>query len=273
MYFDSLIRELKLGNFSQRTAKTYLYYNQDLLRHSDKSPEKIGVEDIKTYIAYLLEDRKVSAATARLALHALKFYYCRVRARNFHLALRLPKKELKLPIVLSRAEVGRLLEAVANPKHRLLLGLMYSAGLRVSEAVQLRVQDIDFDRHIVWVRQGKGGKDRQSLLANALAATLRPWVANQSSDSYIFAGQRARTHLTTRSAEKVFQAACRRAGISKAASCHSLRHSFATHLLEQGTDIRYIQQLLGHQRLTTTQMYTKVSSHALATIQSPLDSV
>jgi site-specific recombinase XerD len=229
--------------------------------------------DIKAYINYLLNKRQVSAVTARLALSAIKFYYLKVQKRRFNYLFKnnMPKKPKRLPVVLSKDEVVRLLNVVYNPRHKLILSLMYSAGLRVSEVVKLKVEDVDFGNKILWVREGKGKKDRQTIISEKLILTLQSLVLQKELGQYLFSGQSLGSHLSTRSAEKIFQKALADSGIKKQATCHSLRHSFATHLLEAGTDIRYIQALLGHKSLMTTQIYTKVSNKFLSQIKSPLD--
>jgi len=274
MFFDALEKELKIHNFSQKTVKTYLYFNQDLLKFCQKEPAAVKESDIKAYLNHLLEQGK-SGATARLALNSLKFYYFRIRKRRFNYlsGSNLPKKPKRLPVVLSKEEVARLLGSVSNPKHKLILALMYSAGLRVGEVVKLKTEDIDFDNKIIWVRQGKGKKDRRSVISEKLLDVLKHLVNVKKVGQYLFSGQKPARHLSTRSAEKIFQKALKNANIKKSAACHSLRHSFATHLLENGTDIRYIQTLLGHQSLETTQIYTKVSNKFLSQIESPLDNL
>jgi site-specific recombinase XerD len=271
MFFDCLKKELEIRNFSPKTVKAYLYYNVDLVKYCQKDPTAIKEQDIKDYLWYLLEERKVSGSTARLAINAIKFYYRQVKKRRFSFYYRLPKAEKKLPVVLSKQEVARLLEQPKNIKHRLILSLMYGAGLRISEAVSLRVADFDFDHAAIWVRQGKGAKDRQTILPKKLIGQLNEYSAGKGSSDYIFVGQRPGCHLTSRSAEAIFARALAEAGINKEATCHSLRHSFATHLLKNGTDIRYIQELLGHQSLSTTQRYTKVDDTELRMISSPFD--
>ncbi|MFA6215190.1 MAG: site-specific tyrosine recombinase/integron integrase [Patescibacteria group bacterium] len=273
MFFDSLENELKIRNFSPQTIKAYLYYNRDLVKFCQKDPRAVKESDIKQYVQYLFEKRKVSSATARLALNALKFYYVNIQKRRFGYLMfsALPKRPSRLPVVLSRDEVSKLLNSAINPKHHLILALMYSAGLRVGEVVKLKTEDIDLADKIIWVRQGKGGKDRQSLFSDKLFEALNELVGQKNVGEYLFCGQKPKSHLTTRSAEKIFQKALKSANIKKPASCHSLRHSFATHLLENGTDIRYIQQLLGHRSLVTTQIYTRVSGKIIKAINSPFD--
>ena len=273
MFFDLLKNELKIRSFSPRTVEAYLYYNQDLLNFCQKGPTEIRESDIKRYIQYLLGERKVANATARLALNAIKFYYLKVKKRRFNylFAINLPKRPRRLPVVLSKLEVRKLLSVVKNAKHKLILALMYSAGLRVSEVVKLKAEDIDLENKIVWVRQGKGRKDRQSIISEKLVCVLGKLIKNKTVGQYLFPGQKLNTHLSSRSVEKIFSRALNSADIKKRATCHSLRHSFATHLLEDGTDIRYIQQLLGHKHLETTQIYTRVSNQRLKEIKSPLD--
>jgi len=273
MFFDSLKKELELRNFSPKTIKIYLYYNQNLVDYWGKDPRSVNESDIKDYVNYLLNERAVSAATARLALNALKYYYVNIQKRRFNYlsGLHLPHRPQRLPVVLSKPEVVRLIGSVKNAKHKLILALMYSAGLRVGEVVKLKVEDLDLDSRILWVRQGKGRKDRQTMIPDKLIFVLNKLIKNKPVGQYLFTGQKSLSHLSTRSVEKVFSRALNSANIKKQATCHSLRHSFATHLLEAGTDIRYIQELLGHRRLETTQIYTKVYSNNLSRIKSPFD--
>jgi len=272
MFFDALKKELKILNFSPKTIKIYLYYNKDLLNFCQKDPRMVREADIKDYIEYLFDKRRVSGSTARLAVNALKFYYSRIQKRKFNFLLgnKMPKKPKRLPVVLSKPEINRLLNVVVNSKYKLILALMYSAGLRVSEVVKLKAEDFDFDNKILWIRQGKGKKDRQTIISNKLISILRQLINKLEIGEYLFAGQKFKNCLSARSVEKVFSQSLVVAGIKKQATCHSLRHSFATHLLENGTDIRYIQKLLGHQSLKTTQIYTAVTTQALSEINSPL---
>ncbi len=265
----SLKRELEIRNFSPKTVQAYLYYNTDLIRHCQKNPASISESDIKDYLWNLLDNRKVSASTARLAFNAIKFYYRQVKKRRFYFNFRLPKGESKLPVVLSKEEVRKLLNLTNNKKYRLILALMYSAGLRVSEVVKLKAEDIDFGNNILWVRQGKGNKDRQTIISEKLVFDLKNLVFQKNKGQYLFSNQKLVGHLSVRSVESIFQKSLLDSGIKKQATCHSLRHSFATHLLEDGVDIRYIQTLLGHKSLITTQIYTKVTNKFLNQIKSP----
>jgi integrase/recombinase XerD len=266
----NLERELKIRGFSPRTVKSYLLYNKLFLQYSRKSPKFITNEDIRQYLLNL-KDKNCANSTLNVALNALKFYYRQVLKRKFFFDIRGAKKSDYLPVVLSKEEIGRMLAKTTNPKHNFLISLIYSAGLRVSEAVTIKMCDFDLDRRMILVRQGKGGKDRSTILSQKLIPTLKKQFALKKPGDYLFTGAGGNGHLAAMSAEKIVKKVAESAGISKKVTCHSLRHSFATHLLEAGTSIRYIQELLGHKRLETTQIYTKVANNNLQGIKSPLD--
>jgi site-specific recombinase XerD len=218
---------------------------------------------------YLLQNYENgwSSQTLNVHLNAIKHFYKEMFRVN--LELKFAKRSAKLPVVLAREEVEQMLAATPNIKHRLLIALSYGAGLRVSEAINLRTADLDFFRKIIMVRQGKGQKDRQTLFPEKLEDDLRNLVAGKKGDEFVFDSNRG-GKLTTRSAQKIFSNALVKAKIGKAATFHSLRHSFATHLLENGIDVRYVQELLGHSNIRTTQIYTQVSTKSLRNIRSPL---
>ena len=267
----NLERELKIRGFSRKTIKAYLYYNIKFLNFARKSPKEIANEDVKRYLEYLA-DRQVSNATLNLAINALKFYYTQVLKRKFFFDIKHPKKEKRLPVVLTKNEIRRMLEAIKNLKHKLLMEIIYASGLRVSEVIKLKINDIDSEEGIIRVNLGKGKKDRQTILSKRAIEDLKNFLeTRKDNNQYLFAGAQNEGHLSTRSAQKIVLQAAKSAGIKKDVSCHSLRHSFATHLLEKGVDIRYIQKLLGHKRLETTQIYTRVSTQKLKEIGSPLD--
>jgi integrase/recombinase XerD len=184
-----------------------------------------------------------------------------------------PKKERKLPDVLSQEEVFRILEALDNQKHKAILFLVYSAGLRVGEVVRLRIQDIDSKRMLIHIIQGKGLKDRYTVLSQACLEQLRLYAKQYHPETWLFPGPKYGSHLTERTVEKIFDNACCKAKIKKDVSVHVMRHSFATHLLEGGTDLRYIQELLGHSSSKTTEIHTHVTEKSMMKIQSPLDSM
>ncbi len=263
----TLYMELRIRGYSERTIKSYIYHNQKFLEFIKKSPRKVTTTDIKNYIGYLT-NKDLSSSQIRLIIAALRFYYSNILHRKFFKYIKNPKRSQKLPIVLSKEEVRKMIEATKNPKHKLLIQLMYGCGLRVSEVVKLRISDIDIDRGVLTIRSGKGNKDRQLPIPKSLIDTLRNSISIRK---YFFEGRDG--HLTQKSAQNIVKDASKKAEILKNVSCHTLRHSFATHLLESGTDIRYIQELLGHSKLQTTQIYTKVSRSSLEKIKSPLDNL
>jgi site-specific recombinase XerD len=271
---EHLRRELRIRGYSPRTSKVYLAHLRGFLRHLDARAEGATDEDIRRYLLHLVEEKRVSRAYLNQAVSAIKFFYRHVlRSPRTVDSIPRPRSERKLPAVLSRAEVMRLLNAPENVKHRVILLLTYSAGLRVGEVVRLRVEDIESDRGLIRVRGGKGRKDRVTTLSPAVLGTLRLyWRAYRPRD-WLFPGQRPDRHLTVRSVQNVLSRALERAGIDRRVTMHTLRHSFATHLLEDGTDLRYVQELLGHSRPETTMIYTHVTQKDLARIRSPLDNI
>lgn len=261
-------REMKLRNFSSRTIKSYLGAIRAYLHTKQSDIERPDTEHIKSYLLSKLE-RRESSQTVNVALHAIRYFYQEVLKQHFRIDIRYAKTEQRLPVVLSKEEIVRMIEATKNSKHKLLLSLAYGAGLRVNEAVHLRARDIDCDQLLLTVRQGKGSKDRVTVLPASLVPILRQHLLYKQPDDFICESERGGA-LSTRSAQLIFARALRVVGIQKEATFHSLRHSFATHLLENGTDVRYVQELLGHANIRTTQRYTKVTNPALRRIKSPL---
>lgn len=264
-----LKQEMKLRGFSRNTVDSYLYYITDLLRVANKGPKVINSDDIRAYLEKMANDGK-AASTLNSAYSAFKLYFEKILFRRFFVNIPRTKKEKKLPEVLSKDEVKKILGAIQNVKHKLMLGVMYSSGLRVSEVVSLKVGDLDFGSKLLRIKHAKGSKDRNSILSEKVSTVLLKFVSHKKANDYVFESERG-GRLTERTVQNVFYEALEKSGIPKNASCHSLRHSFATHLLENGTDIRYIQELLGHARLETTQIYTKVCNNNLQKIKSPLD--
>jgi len=218
-----------------------------------------------------LKNKDSANATINVAINAFKFYYTQILHRKFFVNKKLfrTKKAQKLPSVLTKNEVKQVLVQIQNVKYKLILGLMYSSGLRISEVVNVKVEDFDFENKLLRVQEGKGKKDRNTILSEKMVDVLQKYIKNKKVGDYAFKSQRG-GKLTKRSVQKFFSDALKKSKIKKTASCHSLRHSFATHLLEEGTDIRYIQELLGHKNLETTQIYTKVANNNLKDIKSPL---
>ncbi|WP_179033038.1 tyrosine-type recombinase/integrase [Paenibacillus kribbensis] len=240
--------------YSSKTIKAYISQTERFFAGLQGTEASINDATVQKYALALLE-KGLSHAYVNQAISALKFYFRHVLKQLKSTAYVRPKKESKLLDVLSLNEVMRLLEAVKNPKHRAILYLTYTSGLRVSEVVRLRPKDCDRERKVLKVRQGKGRKDRQTLLSEAAFAVVEQYIGVKQPEGWLFPGQREGRHLTERLAQKVFEKALAEAGICKQASIHSLRHSFATHLLENGIDLRYIQELLGHQSVRTTERY------------------
>lgn len=265
-----LRQEMKLRGFSSKTVKTYLYYIEECLRFCEgKSPKKITGGDIRAYLEWLADSNK-SASTLNTAYSALQFYFEHILHRKFFATIPRAKKEKRLPTVLSKSEVRSLINGINNKKHRTIVELLYGSGLRVGEVVRIKMKHIDLDRMQLHVVQAKGAKDRYTILPESLIDVLDKQTQLKVPNDFLFTNGRGGT-LHERSVQKVVSEAARSAEISKHITAHTLRHSFATHLLEAGTDIRYIQELLGHAKLATTQIYTHVARSNLADIASPLD--
>ncbi|SDK10969.1 site-specific tyrosine recombinase/integron integrase [Natronincola ferrireducens] len=269
---EELEKCLILKGYSPKTKKAYIGHVRRFLEIINKKPEVLTKEDVEKYICYLLKEQKTSHAFANQALSAIKFYYQHSLKKDKVLYdLPRPKKEKKLPNILSQREVLSILDSVNNIKHKSILFLIYSAGLRVGEVVRLKVDDIDSDRMLIHVRQGKGRRDRYTILSEVALGMLRKYAMVEKPKGWLFPGGKDNCFLTERSVQKIFATACKKSSIKKDVSVHSLRHSFATHLLESGTDLRYIQELLGHSSSKTTEIYTHVTEANLSKIKSPLD--
>ncbi|WP_410769517.1 site-specific tyrosine recombinase/integron integrase [Fontibacillus sp. BL9] len=259
--------------YSVKTRKAYHGHAERFLRQTTVAVNEVSRDHLDKYLLDLIEAGH-SHSYINQAISALRFLFTDT-LRRYDLPKNWirPKGNKTLPSVLSEQEVLRLLDSLSNPKHRLILTLAYSSGLRVSEVVRLRRQDLDFSRNLIHIRQAKGGKDRYTILSNAVIQLLRTYMMTHAVIDYLFPGANCGSHLSERAAQAVFDQAKRKAGILKKASIHTLRHSFATHLLEGGTDLRHIQELLGHANVKTTQIYTHVSKKDLAHIRSPLDRI
>jgi integrase/recombinase XerD len=267
-YLAAVKTELRLRNYSPRTIQCYLGCLREYFAFPGADTTQAQINNIKTFLLHK-KDRHYSPQTLNLYLNAIKFYYREIVKPPVTLQIRTLKRSQRLPAILSRTEISALRHATANPKHALLLALAYGAGLRVSEVINLRVRDLDWAEKTVTVREGKGKKDRLTLLPSSLQTDLQNHCRGRDPADFVFASERG-GRLTTRCAQKVFTTALKKAKIEKVASFHSLRHSFATHLLENGVDIRYVQELLGHQNIRTTQIYTHLTNPARKNILSPL---
>jgi integrase/recombinase XerD len=273
--FEVLRRELKLRNYSNKTFKAYRSHLLEFTRYiSPKHPRDLNEQDVRDYLLHLIQDRNLTAGTIGQVISAIRFLYVELYKRPFAIAgIPRPSKAQKLPVILSLDEVRRIFASLGNKKHRIMLMLVYSAGLRVGEVVRLKPEDIDKDRMMIHIRGGKGKKDRYTILSQTVLEGLRDYWAAYRPEKWLFEGQKRGKPYTVRSAERVFENGVKKAGVSKCVSIHSLRHAFATHLLEQGTDIRFIQELLGHSRVRTTEIYLHVSKKDLGQIRSPIDAM
>ncbi len=265
--------ELILKGYSYKTMISYLGHIKRFEEFLNITITDISTENIKSYMYYLLHDKETSHSFANQALSSIKFLWKHILHRSDQEIEMLPrpKKEFKLPNVLSKEEVNRILNALQNEKHKTILFLIYSAGLRVGEVVRLQINDIDTNRMLIKIRQGKGRKDRYTLLSEVALKQLKRYYILYKPERWLFPGGKEDSFLTERTVERIFENACAIVKIKSGVSVHSLRHSFATHLLEGGTDLRYIQELLGHSSSKTTEIYTHVSEKKLSNIRSPLD--
>ncbi len=261
---NSLKTELKIRGFSPLTLRNYSFFVNKFLARTGKNALEVNQDDAKLYLSEMFDTK--SKNTISLAAAALRFFYEEILKKDFG-EIKIPKKERKLPEVLTKEEVKMLIENCDNEKSRLMLSMLYSSGLRVSEMVNLKVSDMNFNDNTGWVRKGKGSKDRIFAISPQLTNELKDYLEDRES-TYIFSKEKP---LTTRNIQKIIKATNLRAGIQKRVTPHTLRHSFATHLLENGTDIRVIQALLGHASLNTTQVYTHISSEQIKKVQNPLD--
>jgi integrase/recombinase XerD len=271
---DEMLQKLEVMRYSPRTIAHYKQMMEEFINHHpSKNIDDITEPEIIAYTRYLVKERGISASYQNQAINAIKFYYEKVKggARKFY-QLERPLKEQKLPTVLSVEEVQAMIKATTNLKHKTLIMVCYSAGLRLSELINLRLADVDSHRMQISVKGGKGKKDRYTLLSEKLLPLLREYFKAYRPKEYLFEGAEGNQYSAS-SMQAVVADALRKANITKHASVHTLRHSFATHLLEAGTDLRYIQSLLGHGSSKTTEIYTHVTSKALVGIRSPLDTL
>src|SRR3989339_2259164 len=265
---NQTIIELKLRNYSRQTIKNYTLCLKGFFEFLGVDLTIVNVDKIKKFLL-LKYDKAFSSQTINLYLNAIKFFYRDVVKSSQKIDIKFAKRSKKLPIVLSRQEVGRILEVLSNQKHKLMIALSYGAGLRVSEIVALKIKDLDFENLLIHIKGAKGDKDRITILPDKLKVEIEKFVFGKDKNEYVFGSERG-GNLTTRTAQKIFEKALKLTNINKEATFHSLRHSFATHLLENGTDVRYVQELLGHANIRTTQIYTQVTNPNLKNIKSPL---
>ena len=257
MMIEDLQRYMRVAGYSPRTIEAY-----------SRCVSEIGNKDLMHFLDKLAREGK-SSFTMNQYHAAYKLYVIKILRKSWSVPFPYAKRHKKLPVVLTRAEIKMIIEETKNMKHRLMIALAYGAGLRVSEVIKIQVKDVNIDELTLLIRDAKGGKDRISILPEKLKSNLQNMMTGKIGDLYLFESERG-GRLTTRTAQAVFEKSLKIAGIKKNATFHSLRHSFATHLLENGVDVRYIQQLLGHASISTTQLYTKVTNPQLKNIRSPL---
>ncbi|MCK5475358.1 MAG: tyrosine-type recombinase/integrase [Candidatus Pacebacteria bacterium] len=261
--------ELKLRNYSKRTIKSYLICLSDYFRYIKIIKKDPDIDIIKKYLLEK-QNRGQSGQTINLYLNAIKYFYREVSKSLVKINLKFAKTSKKMPVILSKSEIKKIIDSIKNKKHKLIISLSYGAGLRVSEAVNLKVKDISIEDLTIHIKQAKGKRDRITIFPEKLKTEIVSFVAGKDNNNYLIISDRG-GKLTSRTAQKIFENALKKSGIKKEATFHSLRHSFATHLLENGVDIRYIQELLGHQNIRTTQIYTKVTNPSIKNIKSPLN--
>ncbi|GGC76489.1 tyrosine-type recombinase/integrase [Marinobacter halophilus] len=254
---QTMIQAMCQHGFSPQTQKSYLYVVADLARYYRRSPDQLQVEDLQTYFNYLVQERSLAPASCRLYLHGIRFLYLQVlHWADFDVNLVLPKRPQRIPELLTRQDVARILETIKNPKHRALLSVTYGCGLRVSEAVALQVKNIDGERHLLHVQQGKGGKDRMVPLTGVLLDRLRAYWCLGRPMLWLFPSEMlVGQHLTVTTAQRVYRHAKYRSGVQKCGGIHGLRHAYATHQLEHGVPLNELQKFLGHSDLRTTERY------------------
>ncbi|MBA3440428.1 MAG: tyrosine-type recombinase/integrase [Pyrinomonadaceae bacterium] len=269
-----MIEDMQIRNLSPKTQRNYLDQVAKFAQFFGKSPSLLGPEEIRTYQVYLVQEKQVAWSVLNQAVCALRFFYRITLGKDWAIQrIPAPKTEKKLPVVLSADEVARFFAAIPSLKHRAILMTAYAAGLRVSEVTNLQVADIDSQRMVIRVRQGKGRKDRYVMLSPHLLTLLRTYWKVRRPTSWLFPGRNQGRPISVRMVQIACQQARVEAGLSKQVTVRALRHSFATHLLEAGTDVRTIQILLGHRSLQTTARYMHVSTSTIRAAASPLDAL
>jgi site-specific recombinase XerD len=268
-----MTEDMQVRNLALNTQTCYVQQVSLFARHFDKSPEQLGPDEIRAYQVYLTNEKKLAPGSILIAVAALRFLYkvSLKKAWSFEEVIPAPKKPQKLPVVLSPEEVLHFLSCVRSTKHRAILTTCYAAGLRISEAIRLQPTHIDSQRMVLRVEQGKGQKDRYVMLSPKLLETLRNYWRSIRPKGWLFEGDVTGQPINRSSVELACQKARRLSGIRKPITPHSLRHGFAVHLLESGTDIRTIQLLLGHRSLATTARYLRIATSKVCSTSSPLD--
>lgn len=266
------LEKLEQKRYSPQTIKTYTsYFNQFQSFFKHQKLNDIEIDDINAYILQLIKTKDISASQQNQRINAIKFYYEKVLHREkAYYNIERPRKENKLPDVLSKLEIKRIIESCINLKHKCVISLIYSSGIRRNELISLRLKDIDSKRMLIKVCSGKGKKDRYTILSSELLKLLRVYFKQYKPKEWLFEGP-GNSPYSSSSIAKILKKSALNAGIKRRVHIHMLRHSFATHLLEQGTNIRIIQELLGHENIQTTELYTHIASHNLQGVINPID--
>lgn len=263
-------RECKRRRYSDRTAKAYIYCINRFLKSTDKTIDRISKKDVRLFLESLSE-KEMAGNTMNVYHMAIRFLFEDVLDKRIWIDIKYSKVPEKLPAVLSKEEVKKLFDGIENPKHRLMMKLLYSAGLRVSELINLRINDIELDKNYGWVRGGKGSKDRLFIVADSLKDALEEVKDSKKVDELLFTSQRGKYSM--RSLQQIIKKAGKKAGIGKNISPHTLRHSFATHLIEDGYSVAEVQSLLGHKSPETTFTYLHTASPNMIKVKSPIDTL
>ena len=268
---EAVRRECRRRKYSERTIKTYLECINRFFRKTKKDPVKISKIEVKEFLNNL-KSKNAAGNTINVYLNALKFFFEEVLNKKMRLNIKYSKAPKRLPVVLTKDEIKRLISSIENSKHKLMIKLMYSAGLRVSELVNLKNEDLNFENNYGWVRGGKGNKDRIFILAESIKEELQEYLKNKKINNWLFPGNK-RNHLSQRTVAAIVKDASRKARINKKVHTHTLRHSFATHLIENDYAITDVQNLLGHNSPETTMVYLHTASKNMIKVKSPLDSL
>jgi len=270
-FLKKLEVELKISKCSKYTIRNYVKSNSLLLDFTKKNPNNITIDDVKSFQAEYLSDK--ASKSIILFLAALRYAYTNIMQKDPTMGIKRPKKENRIPVVLSKDEVSRLISIFDNKKSKLMVSMLYAIGMRVGELISLKVSDLNFEEKTGYIKQGKGRKDRAFNIPESMMQEIKEQAERQKADNqeFLFTGSQGK--LTDRNIQKIVRKAAIRAGINKSVHPHTLRHSFATHLLENGVDIRKIQELLGHASISTTELYTHISRKELKKIASPIDNL
>ena len=263
---------MEIRNYSPRTVKTYVAMLVTTSKYFHLSPDKITIDQLKSYLHYCTKERGLSVSTVNQTINAFRILFQDVLGKDWEkIKIKRPRKNRHLPDILSREEIAKMLRLTNNPKHKAIIAVLYSSGVRREELLNLKIRDIDPDRMLIRIRNGKGNKSRDTLLAQNALELLRSYYRGYHPSEYLFESYRPRVAYSATSVEKVVQRAVQRAGITKNIYPHSLRHTFATHLLEQGTNLKVIQKLLGHASLRSTMIYLHLARTDYNNVKSPFD--